>query len=108
MGVFVVKQPNSLYCLYSTYVDTIVCHNMTREDYINFKKEEAEEEAKTHLDRIDKGKAWGVPNFEKLIENFIPREMSIDEFVKIVRESGYNGDLSKYCNLNISENDQKK
>lgn len=106
MGLFVVKQPNDLYCLYSTYVDTIVCHNMTREDYINFKKEEAEEEAKRYLDRIDKGDAWEVPNFENLIEKFIPREMTVDEFIKIVRDSGYNGDLSKYCNLNISINNQ--
>ena len=101
MGVFVVKQPNNLYCLYSTYVDTIVCHNMTREDYINFKKEEAEEEAKRLIGRIDKGEAWEVPNFEKLIENFIPREMTIDEFIKIIRESGYEGDLSQYSNLDI-------
>lgn len=101
MGIFVVKQPNNLYCMYSTYVDSIVSYNMTREDYIDFKKQEAKEKAKRHLDRIDKGEAWEVPDFEKLIEKFIPREMSIDEFIKIVREAGYKGDLSKYSNLNI-------
>lgn len=106
MGLFVVKQPNDLYCLYSTYVDTIVCHNMTREDYIDFKKEEAKEAAKRHLDRIDKGEAWEVPDFEKLIEKFIPREMSIDEFIKIIREAGYKGNLSQYNNLSVDKKNQ--
>ena len=42
-----------------------------------------------------------VVSKKELEEKFIPREMSIDEFVKIVRESGYKGDLSQYSNLDI-------
>lgn len=37
MAGFVSKQPNGLYCRFSTVVDCPTVWNMTREDYINMK-----------------------------------------------------------------------
>lgn len=34
MGAFIAKQPNGLYCRYSSIVDNITHHNMTEEEYI--------------------------------------------------------------------------
>lgn len=45
MAGFVSKQPNGLYCRFSTVVDCPTAWNMTREDYINMKMQEAKEDA---------------------------------------------------------------
>lgn len=50
MGAFIAKQPNGLYCLYSTIVDNITHYNMTEEDYIELCVERAKEEAKITLE----------------------------------------------------------
>ena len=41
MAGFVSKQPNGLYCRFSTVTDCPTAWNMTREDYINMKMQEA-------------------------------------------------------------------
>ena len=46
MGGFIAKQPNGLYCRFSTVVDTVTDWNMTEEDYINMRVEKAAEEAR--------------------------------------------------------------
>ena len=43
MGAFIAKQPNGLYCRYSSIVDNITHHNMTEEDYIELCVERAKE-----------------------------------------------------------------
>ena len=45
MNSFVAKQPNGLYCIYSTGIDNIVEYNMTEEDYIQYMMNKAREEA---------------------------------------------------------------
>ena len=50
MAGFVSKQPNGLYCRFSTVVDCPTAWNMTREDYINIKMQEAKEDAEDVLD----------------------------------------------------------
>ena len=45
MAGFVSKQPNGLYCRFSTVTDCPTAWNMTREDYINMKMQEAKEDA---------------------------------------------------------------
>lgn len=50
MAGFVSKQPNGLYCRFSTVVDCPTEWNMTREDYINMKMQEAKEDAEDVLD----------------------------------------------------------
>ena len=49
MGAFIAKQPNGLYCRYSSIVDNITHYNMTEEDYIELCVERAKEEAKEIL-----------------------------------------------------------
>lgn len=51
MGAFIAKQPNGLYCRYSSIVDNITHHNMTEEDYIELCVERAKEEANEILKR---------------------------------------------------------
>lgn len=90
MGLFLVKQPNGLYCRYSTYTDCPVMYNITREEYIEIVKEEAAKEAERYLDKVDIG-GFTIPTFDMMIEKFIPREMSWDKFEEIIKEMGYIG-----------------
>ena len=46
MASFVCKQPNGLYCRFSTVVDCPTDWNMTAKDYIEMCKAKAEKEAK--------------------------------------------------------------
>lgn len=41
MGRIIIKQPNSLFCVYSTIVDNFIAINMTRDNLIDFWLEEA-------------------------------------------------------------------
>ena len=50
MAGFISKQPNGLYCRFSTVTDCPTAWNMTREDYINMKMQEAKEDAEDVLD----------------------------------------------------------
>ena len=49
MGAFIAKQPNGLYCRFSTVVDGITHYNMTEEDYIEMCAEKARKEARDVL-----------------------------------------------------------
>lgn len=51
MGAFIAKQPNGLYCRYSSIVDNITHHNMTEEVYIELCVERAKEQAKETLEK---------------------------------------------------------
>ena len=50
MAGFISKQPNGLYCRFSSVTDCPTAWNMTREDYINMKMKEAKEDAEDVLD----------------------------------------------------------
>lgn len=73
MGAFIVKQPNGLYCRFSTVVDCPTHINMTKEDYINLCMERAREEAENVLENYTKP-------FEWLEEHFHPHNISKKEF----------------------------
>ena len=49
MGAFVAKQPNGLYCRFSTVVDCPTDWNLTEEEYINICMQKAKEEAQDTL-----------------------------------------------------------
>lgn len=51
MGAFIARQPNGLYCRYSSVVDNITHYNMTEEDYIELCIERVREEAKITLEK---------------------------------------------------------
>ena len=44
MGAFIAKQPNGLYCRFSTVVDCPTDWNMTEEDYLKLCAEKGREE----------------------------------------------------------------
>ena len=83
MGSFIARQPNGLLCRHSSVVDCITEYNMTEEDYIEMCAEKAREEARDNLQR----KRFVKP-YEWVIENFLPNNMSEEEFLRIRKEMG--------------------
>lgn len=79
MGAFIVKQPNGLYCRFSTIVDCPTNWNMTREDYIKLCVEKAKEDAINVLDN-------NLRPFEWVERYYYPNNMSEKEFNKILNE----------------------
>lgn len=49
MGSFIARQPNGLLCRFSTVVDCVTHYNMTEEDYIELRAEQAREAARLEL-----------------------------------------------------------
>lgn len=80
MAGFVVKQPNGLYCRFSTVVDCPTDWNMTEEDYIELCRKRAEEEAKRVL-------KYHLRPFEMVKERFIPNNMTEEEFEEFLRDT---------------------
>lgn len=83
MGAFIAKQPNGLYCRFSTVVDCPTDWNMTAEEYIELYVEmavkRAMEEAKWTL-------KYHVRPFEWVTEYFVPNNMSESEFEECLKE----------------------
>lgn len=75
---FIAQQPNGLYCRYSSIVECITHYNMTKEDYINMRgQEEAEDVLKNY-----------IQPFERVKEDFMTYNMTVDEFKQILKEMG--------------------
>lgn len=83
MGAFIARQPNGLLCRHSSVVDCITHYNLTEEDYIELCAERARMEAKENLRR----KSFVKP-YEWVLENFIPNNMSNEEFLRLRKEMG--------------------
>lgn len=81
MGAFISKQPNGLYCRFSTVVDTVTAWNMTEEDYIEMCAEQAREKAREVL------KDYVYP-FSDVKKRFYPNNNTIEEFEQILHEMG--------------------
>lgn len=81
MAGFISKQPNGLYCRFSSVVDCPTHWNMTREDYINIKMQEAKEEAEDVIDNY-------LKPFELVLENFQNDNMTDEEFNKFKKDVG--------------------
>lgn len=79
MGAFIAKQPNGLYCRFSTVVDCPTDWNMTEEDYIELCAEKAREEARFTLNHYTRP-------FEWVEEYFKPMNMTEEEFENCLRE----------------------
>ena len=80
MGAFIAKQPNGLYCRFSTIVDCPTDWNMTEEDYIELCAEKAREEAKYTLEHY-------LRPFDWIYEYFMPNNMTQEEFEKFLKET---------------------
>lgn len=79
MGSFICQQPNGLYCRFSSVVDCPTHHNMTKEDYINFRMEMAKEEAIRELEFYLRPFPWVEMYFK-------PMNMTQEEFDRIMEE----------------------
>lgn len=89
MAGIIIKQPNGLYCRFSTVVDCPTNWNMTFKDYVNllvekngYSKAEGIKEANEIINDY-------LHDFDETIERYIPHNMSIDEFNKVLKEMGY-------------------
>ncbi len=77
---FIAKQPNGLYCRFSTVVDCPTHWNMKREDYLNNvtgtvrDRDEGEIILRDHLQP-----------FSEVIERFAPNNMTQKEFDELVK-----------------------
>ena len=80
MGAFIFKQPNGLYGRFSTVVDCITHYNMTEEEYLELKVEDAREEVR----RIFK---YYLKPYNMIDEYFRPTDnMSREEFEEIKKK----------------------
>lgn len=79
MAGFISKQPNGLYCRFSTVVDCPTDWNMTEEDYIELCKQKAEKEARDIL-------ANHLYPFEMVKERFINNNMTDEEFEQFLKD----------------------
>ena len=82
MGAFICRQPNGLICRFSSTVDCPTHWNMTEEKFIEWYIEQAREDAKRHLKNIY------IP-FEEILEEFLPNNMTQEEFDKFLEDVGY-------------------
>lgn len=89
MPGFIAKQPNGLFCRFSTIVDTVTNINMTKEDYISLCKREfgevkGEQEALDILDHY-------LRPFQDVLDSYTPLNDSVEEFTQRLKEMGYDG-----------------
>ena len=91
MGAFISKQPNGLYCRFSTIVDTITHYNMTESDYIEFCIGRYGENGRSDAEYILKN---NIVPFEEVLKSFIPNNETVKEFNNILKEMGYNKKFS--------------
>lgn len=88
MAGFIAKQPNGLYCRFSTVVDTVTHSNMTEEDYVNvimergYNKEYAKKEAREVIEGY-------LKPFNEVLKHFSPINTTVEEFTKWVKSVGY-------------------
>lgn len=83
MGAFIAKQPNGLYCRFSSIVDCPTHWNMTREDYLN-------NETGTVRSRADGEDILNnyLKPFSEVIDRFTTLNMTRKEFEDILKEMG--------------------
>jgi hypothetical protein len=88
MSAFITKQPNGLYCRFSTVVDCPTDWNMTADDYIEMCKQRAEEDARRLLES-------NLPPFEFVKNYFYPNNMTEEEFDAFLNDVGDTSVTSK-------------
>lgn len=81
MGAFIARQPNGLYCRFSTVEGAITDYNMTEDDYIMMCVYKARFEAKQTL------KLHTKP-FQRVIDEFRPTNYTVEEFNEYLKEMG--------------------
>lgn len=92
MGAFLVKQPNGLYCRFSTSICCPTSWNMTEEEYIKMcverAKKNAEREAREEIEHCSY-------TIDDMIRDFQPNVMTKAKFKKVIKEISANDQHSK-------------
>lgn len=81
MAAFICKQPNGMYCRFSTVVDTITHYNMTEDEYIDLCVQKAIEEARDILKNH-------LRPFDEVKKQFMPNNDTVEEFNELLKEMG--------------------
>lgn len=91
MAGFIAKQPNGLYCRFSTVVDTVTNWDMTEEDYVRvlmmrgYDGTQAINEAREVIEKY-------LKPFRMVLERFRPMNDTVEEFTQWVKSVGYKED----------------
>ncbi|MBD5362722.1 MAG: hypothetical protein HDR79_07740 [Bacteroides sp.] len=79
MGAFIARQPNGLLCRWSSVVDNITHYNMTEEEYIEYRAEEAREKARWELENTPRFIHSFSEILEKRDEDLVQQCLSVIE-----------------------------
>ena len=79
MGAFIAKQPNGLYCRFSTVTDCPTMWNITEEQYIELCMQKAKEIAQDTL-------KYHLHDFEEVKQRFQPSNMTLKEWKVFLSE----------------------
>ena len=93
MGAYYAKQPNGLYCRFSTVVDSVTHWNITKEQAINMQLgylDVTPAEQKIREDMFDKR----LKPFETIKKDFTAANDTIEEFQDLLKEMGDTEGLS--------------
>lgn len=92
MGAFIARQPNGLLCRFSTVVDCVTHYNMTEEDYIELRAEQAREWARYELKHCVKlfelVKEMTLLPYVDEYGDIVPTNITEEEWNKIRKEMG--------------------
>lgn len=88
MAGFIAKQPNGLYCRFSTVVDAPTHYNLTREDYIDIIRMRGKSIEESTREAYDVLENYLRP-FQEVIDRFVPNNMTEKEFNEWLKEVGY-------------------
>lgn len=87
MGSCIVKQPNGLYCRYSSVVDAPTHYNLTKEEVKALLLKYAEDEINDRLLSLEKYPEWGW-TFEDVKKNTIVGDnISREQFERFCKET---------------------
>lgn len=81
MGVFIAKQPNGLYCRFSTILGTVTDYDLNEDEYIELCAEEARRQARYDLER-------NVLPFKEVVKRFTPVHATVADFNLFLKEIG--------------------
>lgn len=85
MAGFICKQPNGLYCRFSTVVDTLTHYNMTEEEYIEVCITKAVKDAIREAHDVLE---YHLRPFDEIKKRFVPNNNTVAEFNQLLKEMG--------------------
>jgi len=92
MGAFIARQPNGFLCRFSTVVDCVTHYNMTEEDYIELRAEQARSDARYELEHCVKPfelvKEMTLLPYVDEYGDIVPTNITEEEWNKLRKEMG--------------------